>query len=183
VVRSPGEIEVLSEMMPDPIARAYSAPTRWVKTLSSGESTCFSDLPPGEYRVVCWNDRLPGSQQPVTLTAGARNAGDSDSERQCAARSSVTKRRASSIENRHKRLGNQPRRVRRYSDDPDSLRTNEESGSSGVPSEPGVTGMQQSRRGFESCGRRRLRHSNRHLAHANTRCMKHPRSRSPGRRP
>jgi hypothetical protein len=72
-VRSPGMIEIVSESMDEPAARVYAVASRWVRTLHAGESTCFNDLPPGGYRAVCWHERLPGSQQPVTLAAGTHS--------------------------------------------------------------------------------------------------------------
>lgn len=73
VVRSQGLIEVLSEADSQPIARLYAAPSPWVRTLRSSESACLSNLPPGEYRVACWHERLPGSQQIVSLVADKRS--------------------------------------------------------------------------------------------------------------
>jgi hypothetical protein len=68
VVRSQGLIEVLSESLPQPIARLYAAPGRQVQTVRAGETTRFANLPPGRYRVACWHERLPGSEQLIGLS-------------------------------------------------------------------------------------------------------------------
>ncbi len=66
-VRSSGLIEVLTETSADPVARIYAAPTRWVKLARAGQIVQFTDVPPGNYRVVAWHPRLPGSQTSLTL--------------------------------------------------------------------------------------------------------------------
>ena len=66
-VRSPGPIEVLTDSSSDPTAILYAAPTRWMTLARSGETVSFNDVPPGNYRLVSWHPRLPGSQQNVTL--------------------------------------------------------------------------------------------------------------------
>ena len=72
-MRTPGLVEIVSESMDEPAARVYAVASRWVRTLHAGESTCFNDLPPGGYRAACWHERLPGSQQPITLAAGTHS--------------------------------------------------------------------------------------------------------------
>jgi hypothetical protein len=67
VVKSEGLIEVLAAGAKEPVARVYSAPSRWVKLTQSGTTVDFVDLPPGNYKVVSWHPRLPGTQSPVTL--------------------------------------------------------------------------------------------------------------------
>jgi hypothetical protein len=73
IVRAPGLIEVLSESLSEPIARLYATPSPWLRTLRSNESACISGLPPGNYRVVCWHERLPGSQQVISLSGDKRS--------------------------------------------------------------------------------------------------------------
>jgi hypothetical protein len=68
VVRSQGSIEVLSESLPQPIARLFAAPGWQVQTVRAGATTRFANLPPGRYRVACWHERLPGSEQLVSLS-------------------------------------------------------------------------------------------------------------------
>ena len=67
VVKSKGSIEVLSESSPQPIARLYAVPGERVQTVRSGETTRLPNLPPGRYRVACWHERLPGSQELIGL--------------------------------------------------------------------------------------------------------------------
>jgi hypothetical protein len=67
IVRSPGLIEVLFESMQQPVARLYAVPSPWVRTMQSNETACIAGVRPGNYRVACWHERLPGSQQPVSL--------------------------------------------------------------------------------------------------------------------
>jgi hypothetical protein len=68
-VRGPGLIEVLTDSIEQPIATIYAAPSRWVALAHAGETIDFQNLPPGEYRVVSWHPRLPGSQTTATLRA------------------------------------------------------------------------------------------------------------------
>lgn len=67
IVRSPGLIEVLTDSSNRPLARVYAAPTAHVAVTHSGGEVTFNDLPPGQYRVVSWHPRLPGSQTTVEL--------------------------------------------------------------------------------------------------------------------
>jgi hypothetical protein len=71
-VRSPGRIDVLAESQPRPIARLYAVPATAVRTMHTAETACFSNLPPGQYRIGCWHERLPGEQRDVTLMADQR---------------------------------------------------------------------------------------------------------------
>ena len=68
VVRSAGLIEVLCESLPQPVARLYAVPSPWVRNVQSNQTFCVGGLRPGSYRVACWNERLPGSQQVVSLS-------------------------------------------------------------------------------------------------------------------
>jgi hypothetical protein len=70
-VRWPGPIEVLSDPARGPIAELYAAPSRWALTARSGTQVVFNNVPPGDYRLVSWHPRLPGSQTAVSLSAGA----------------------------------------------------------------------------------------------------------------
>ena len=72
-VRAPGVIEVLSESATEPISRLYATPSPWLRTMRSSETACISGLPPGNYRIACWHERLPGSQQVITLSPGKRS--------------------------------------------------------------------------------------------------------------
>ena len=68
--RSPGLIEILTN---SPIAspvQIYVAPSPWVRLTRSGETIQFDNPPPGQYRLVSWHPRLPGSRETVTLTPG-----------------------------------------------------------------------------------------------------------------
>jgi len=69
VAKSAGTIEVLAESSPDPLAVIEVAPTQWVKMAHAGDDVTFANLPPGNYRVVSWHPRLPGSQTTVQLAA------------------------------------------------------------------------------------------------------------------
>jgi len=73
VVRSPGVIEVLSDSATEPVARLYATPSPWLRTMRSSETACISGMPPGDYRIACWHERLPGSQQVISLSAGKRS--------------------------------------------------------------------------------------------------------------
>jgi len=70
-VRSPGPIEVLSDPAREPLAELYAAPSRWVLPARSGEKLIFNNIPPGQYRLVSWHPRLPGTETAVTLSADA----------------------------------------------------------------------------------------------------------------
>jgi hypothetical protein len=67
VVRSPGLVEVLTDSTDQPLVRVYAAPTAHVAVTHSGGEVTFNDLPPGQYRVVSWHPRLPGSETIVNL--------------------------------------------------------------------------------------------------------------------
>jgi len=66
-VRSAGLIEVLAASVKEPVAQVYAAPSRWVKLTQSGTTVDFVDLPPGNYKVMSWHPRLPGTEFAVTL--------------------------------------------------------------------------------------------------------------------
>jgi hypothetical protein len=68
-VRSPGLIEVLTNAPVDNSVKIYAAPSPWARLAHSGQTVAFDKLPPGQYRLVCWHPRLPGSQVDLTLTA------------------------------------------------------------------------------------------------------------------
>jgi hypothetical protein len=67
--RSEGLIEILNASLKDPVALVYAAPSPWVSLAKSGSSIEFNNLPPGQYRIVSWHPRLPGSQTTITLAA------------------------------------------------------------------------------------------------------------------
>jgi hypothetical protein len=67
VFQSPGLVEVLCESVPDPVARIYVAPSRWVSMTRSGATVDFNNVPPGSYRIVSWHPRLPGMTTNITL--------------------------------------------------------------------------------------------------------------------
>jgi hypothetical protein len=69
-----GFVEVMRESSPEPIARVYVAPSRFVKLAESGKKVTFNDLPPGPAKVVSWHPRLPGSQTTVNLEPGKSTA-------------------------------------------------------------------------------------------------------------
>ena len=50
-----------------PIAQVYVAPSPFVERARSRDTVSFYDVPPGEYQVVTWHPRLPGSAQPISL--------------------------------------------------------------------------------------------------------------------
>jgi hypothetical protein len=66
-VRSAGEIEILAESIPDPIAVVCAVRSTFVRTTSASNTVRFSNLAPGEYTARCWTNRLPGSSAKVTL--------------------------------------------------------------------------------------------------------------------
>jgi hypothetical protein len=68
-VRSAGLIEILTNSAKENPVQIYAAPTPWVRMTRSGESVEFNNLPPGQYRLVSWHPRLPGTQRAVTLSA------------------------------------------------------------------------------------------------------------------
>jgi len=67
--RSEGLIEILNARLKDPVALVYAAPSPWVSLAKSGGTVEFNNVPPGQYRIVSWHPRLPGSQTMVTLAA------------------------------------------------------------------------------------------------------------------
>ena len=69
VVKSSGPIEVLSESSPQPLARLYAVAGERVQTVRANETARLPNLSPGRYRVACWHERLPGSEELVGLSA------------------------------------------------------------------------------------------------------------------
>lgn len=67
-VKSAGAIEIIAGTAAEPMV-IYAAPTRWVAMAKAGETAEFNDVPPGQYRLISWHPRLPGSQTDVSLTA------------------------------------------------------------------------------------------------------------------
>jgi len=70
VPKSEGYIEVLFDPAKPPIAALYVAPSPWIAHTHSNKTVTFSDVPPGEYDVVTWHPRLPGSTSSINLRAG-----------------------------------------------------------------------------------------------------------------
>lgn len=68
-VRSAGLIEILTNSAKGNSIQVYAAPSPWVRITRAGETIEFNNLPPGQYRLVSWHPRLPGSQATVTLSA------------------------------------------------------------------------------------------------------------------
>ena len=69
VVRSPGLIEIFADASKDIAVQVFATPTSWAQIGRSGQTLDFNNIPPGSYQIVSWHPRLPGSTQPVTLTA------------------------------------------------------------------------------------------------------------------
>jgi len=67
--RSEGLIEILNAKLKDPVALVYAAPSPWVSLAKSGSTIEFTNLPPGQYKIISWHPRLPGSQTTITLSA------------------------------------------------------------------------------------------------------------------
>ena len=70
IPKSEGQIEILADPAKPPIAQMYVAPSPWVAHARSGQTVKFNGLPPGEYEIVAWHPRLPGSTSKTTLQAG-----------------------------------------------------------------------------------------------------------------
>jgi|GEM_PF-4740564 len=68
--RSAGLVEILTNSPSATPVQIYVAPSPWVRLTRSGETFQFDNLPPGQYRLVSWHPRLPGSRETVTLTPG-----------------------------------------------------------------------------------------------------------------
>lgn len=68
--RSPGLIEILTNSPSANPVQIYVAPSPWVRLTRSGETIQFDNLPPGQYRLVSWHPRLPGSRETLILTPG-----------------------------------------------------------------------------------------------------------------
>ncbi|HEV8607003.1 MAG TPA: hypothetical protein VGQ99_16805 [Tepidisphaeraceae bacterium] len=66
---SEGLIEILNASLKEPVALVYAAPSPWVSLAKSGGTVDFTNLPPGQYRIISWHQRLPGSQTDITLSA------------------------------------------------------------------------------------------------------------------
>jgi hypothetical protein len=71
VTLAPGLIEVQTDVSQQPVARVYvvAAGAR-AQVAKAGGQIRFDDLPAGEFQVVTWHERLPGSSTPVTLKSG-----------------------------------------------------------------------------------------------------------------
>lgn len=69
VVKSPGLIEVLTDRVEQPVARVYAVASPYVAETHSGAQVTFN-LPPGDYRIVSWHPRLPGTSRSVHVSAG-----------------------------------------------------------------------------------------------------------------
>jgi hypothetical protein len=70
VAAKPGLIEVQTDMSQQSVARVYVAAAARAQVTKAGEQVRFDDLPAGEYQIITWHERLPGSQTPVTLKSG-----------------------------------------------------------------------------------------------------------------
>jgi hypothetical protein len=68
-VKSPGVIEVWTDVLQNPIAVLYAAPSPLVRTAGSGQLLEFDNIPPGQYKLVSWHPRLPGHESTLTLPA------------------------------------------------------------------------------------------------------------------
>jgi hypothetical protein len=60
-------VEVFSTQWDEPVAGIVVAPTNWAASTRSGQTVTFTNLPPGNFRVVCWHPRLPGAEQRIQL--------------------------------------------------------------------------------------------------------------------
>jgi hypothetical protein len=70
VPKNEGLIEILADPAKPPIAQIYVAPTPWIAHARSNQTVTFNNVPPGEYDVVTWHPRLPGSTKTINLNAG-----------------------------------------------------------------------------------------------------------------
>lgn len=70
VPKNEGQIDVLFDPAKPLVASIYAAPSPWVAHTRSNKTVTFRDLPPGEYKLVTWHPRLPGSTKPITLRGG-----------------------------------------------------------------------------------------------------------------
>jgi hypothetical protein len=70
VPKNEGYVEVLFDPARQPIAALYIAPSPWIAHTRSNKTVTFKDVPPGEYEIVTWHPRLPGSAQTIKLSAG-----------------------------------------------------------------------------------------------------------------
>ena len=69
VIRSPGLIEIFADASKDIAVQVFATPTPWAQIGRSGQTLDFNNIPPGSYQILSWHPRLPGSNQPVTLSA------------------------------------------------------------------------------------------------------------------
>lgn len=70
VPKTEGLIEILADPAKPPIAQMYVAPSPWVSRARSGRTVTFDNVPPGDYRIVAWHPRLPGSTSTTTVQPG-----------------------------------------------------------------------------------------------------------------
>jgi hypothetical protein len=68
-VRSAGLIEIFADSSKDIAVQLFATPTPWAQIGRSGQTLDFNNIPPGHYQLVSWHPRLPGSTEPVELTA------------------------------------------------------------------------------------------------------------------
>ena len=69
LVRSPGLIEIFADASKDIALQIFATPTPWAQIGRAGETLEFNNIPPGNYQIVSWHPRLPGTSEPVSLTA------------------------------------------------------------------------------------------------------------------
>jgi hypothetical protein len=69
LVRSPGMIEIFADASKDIALQVFATPTAWAQIGQAGQTLDFNNIPPGNYQIVSWHPRLPGTTELVTLTA------------------------------------------------------------------------------------------------------------------
>jgi hypothetical protein len=65
--QSAGRLEIFSDGSEKPICSLFVAPGMCKKTSTSRKPVVFENMVPGNYRVTCWHERLPGSATMVQL--------------------------------------------------------------------------------------------------------------------
>ena len=68
--QSPGMIELIEGRTYAPVARVYVARGQQARLTRAGAPVTFTALPPGEWKVAAWHERLPGAEQTVRLAPG-----------------------------------------------------------------------------------------------------------------